>query len=334
LSHNLQNMSCKIVYSDHVFPNLDMEIEMFAEVNGEVVDGEAIDAPLEDLVKDADALVVMYHPVDAALISEMSKVKIINRSGIGFDIVDLKAATKKGIFVTNIPDYCISEVADHAMALMLAMQRKIVFYNERMKSGEWGLNEGWTMHRLDGQTLGLLAFGNIARAVCKRALAFGMKVITFDPYLTDQQITSGGAEPVHDLEELLTRLDVLSVHTPLTPETRGMIGRKQLAMMKRGSFVINVARGGIIDEAALLDALDEGHIQGAGVDVFTQEPLKPDNPLMRHPLVLSTPHAAWNSAESEIERRRKSVEDVIRVLKGEVPKYLVNREVLKVLGRE
>lgn len=327
-------MSYKIVYSDHLFENLDLEREMFAEVGGDVIDGEAIDAPLEELVRDADALVVMYHPVDAELISKMPKVKIINRSGIGYDIVDIKAATERGIYVTNIPDYCISEVADHAIAMMLAMQRKIVFYNERMKAGEWDLNAGWTMHRVEGQTLGLVAFGHIAKAVCKRAKAFGMSVIAFDPYLDDDEILEGGAEPVHTLEELLRRSDVVSVHTPLTPETRGMIGEKQLSMMKKGSFIINVARGGIIEEKALLKYLENGHIQGAGLDVFSHEPLLPGDPLVGHPLVICTPHAAWNSAESELERRRKTVADVIRTLKGEIPKYLVNREVLKVLGRE
>lgn len=327
-------MSFKIVYSDHLFEDLDLEREMFAEVDGEVIDGEATDTPLEELVRDADALVVMYHPVDAELISKMPKVKIINRSGIGYDIVDVKAATERGIYVTNIPDYCISEVADHAIAMMLAMQRKIVFYNERIKAGEWNLNAGWIMHRLEGQTLGLVAFGHIARAVCKRAKAFGMKVIAFDPYLNDTDILEGGAEPVHTLEELLVRSDVVSVHAPLTPETRGMIGEKELALMKRGSFIINVARGGIIEEKALLKYLEAGHIQGAGLDVFSHEPPLPGDPLPAHPLVVCTPHAAWNSAESELERRRKSAADVIRALKGEIPKYLVNREVLKVLGKE
>jgi D-3-phosphoglycerate dehydrogenase len=321
-------MTFKIVYSDHLFENLDYEIGVFEEIDGKVVDGLATEAPLEEIVVDADALVVMYHPVNAALMDRMPKCKIINRSGIGFDIVDLDAATERGIYVTNIPDYCIQEVSDHAMAMMLALQRKIAFYDSRMKKGEWDLNQGWMMHRVEKQTLGLVAFGNIARAVCKKALAFGMNVIAYDPYLTEEQIIEGGAEPVHDLDVLLMNSDVISVHTPLTPETRGLIGEREISLMKENAVIINVARGGIVDEEALLTALEEKRIMGAGLDVFEKEPVDLLGPLVQHERLICTPHAAWNSIESEKERRQKSAEDVIRALQGEVPKYLVNRKVL------
>ncbi|HUV24933.1 MAG TPA: C-terminal binding protein [Methanomassiliicoccales archaeon] len=321
-------MTFKIVYSDHLFENLDYEIRVFEEIDGKVVDGVATEAPLEEIVADADALVVMYHPVDAALMDRMPKCKIINRSGIGFDIVDLDAATERGIYVTNIPDYCIPEVSDHAMAMILTLQRKIAFYNSRMKKGEWDLNQGWMMHRLENQTLGLVAFGNIARAVCKKALAFGMNVIAYDPYLTEEQIIEGGAEPVHDLDVLLMNSDVISVHTPLTPETRGLIGEREISLMKENAVIINVARGGIVDENALLNALEEKRIMGAGLDVFEKEPVDLLGPLVQHERLICTPHAAWNSIESEKERRQKSAEDVIRALQGKVPKYLVNRKVL------
>jgi len=326
---NQYPMTFKIVYSDHIFGKLDFEREMYEEIGGVVIDGEAEDAPLEELVRDADAMVVMYHPVNAALMDLMPNCKIINRSGIGFDIVDLEAATERGIYVTNIPDYCIQEVADHAMSMIMTLQRKIAFYNSRMKAGEWDIYQGNAMHRIENQTLGLVALGNIGIAVCKRAKCFGMNVIAFDPYLTDEQIMNGGAEPVHDLDELLMNSDVISVHTPLTPETRGMIGEREISLMKENAIVINVARGGIVDEDALIRALDKGRIRGAGLDVYTHEPVDLYGPLIQHERVICTPHAAWNSIESERERRRKSIEDVVRTLKGEVPKYLVNRKVLE-----
>ena len=321
-------MTFKIVYSDHLFDNLDFEREILEEIDGEVIDGEVTETPLEELVKDADALVVMYRPVGADLMDLMPGCKIINRSGIGFDIVDLEAATERGIMVTNIPDYCIQEVADHAMAMILAIQRKIVFYNSRMKGGEWDLNQGYIMHRIENQTLGLVALGHIGRAVATRAKAFGMNVIAFDPYLSDEQIADGGAGPVQNLDDLLMNSDVISVHTPLTPETKGMIGEREISLMKENAIVINVARGGIIEEEALVKALDRGRIRGAGLDVFAHEPVDIYGPLIQHEKILCTPHAAWNSAESEIERRRKSAEDVVRALRGEVPKYLVNKKVL------
>ncbi|MFP4169854.1 MAG: C-terminal binding protein [Methanomassiliicoccales archaeon] len=320
-------MSYKIVYSDHTFDDLDLERRMFGEIDGEVIDGEESEEPVEELVGDADALVVMYHPVDASLMDRMPNCKIVVRSGIGFDIVDRKAATERGIYVTNVPDYCLSEVSDHAIGMILALQRKIVFYNNRLKHGEWDIKAGYRMHCIKGQTLGLVAFGNIGRNVAHKARALGMEVITYDPYLSPETVREGGAEPVDSLDELLERSDVISVHTPLTPETRGMIGSEELSKMKDTAFLINVARGGIIDEKALLKALDAGEIQGAALDVFENEPLKGNDPLLVNEKLIVTPHAAWNSVESEIDRREKTANDVISVLKGERPKYLVNRDV-------
>jgi len=322
-------MSFRIVYSDHLFESLDFERRMFEVIDGEPIDGEATDEPLRKLVGDADALVVMYHPVDADLMDLMPKCRVINRSGIGVDNIDLDAATERGIYVTNIPDYCIQEVSDHAMAMILALQRKIVFYNSHMKGGNRNPNDGWIMHRVENQTLGLVGFGNIARAVCGKAPAFGMKVIAYDPYLTHGQIQRGGAEPVNNLDELLMNSDVVSVHTPLTLDTRGLIGARELSMMKETAFIINVARGGIIDEEALLVALDEGRIVGAGLDVFASEPIDPGDPLVGHERVICTPHIAWNSVESEAERRRKSAEEVIQALQGKVPRYLINKDILE-----
>lgn len=327
-------MSFKIVYTDHQFENLEMERKMFGEIEGEVIDGERTDEPLESLVRDADALVVMYAVIDADLIESMTKCQVINRSGIGFDNVDLEAATKKGIYVTNVPDYCISEVSDHTLALILALQRKIVFYHNRISEGVWDLTEGPPMHRLEGQTLGLVAFGHIAREVCRKALALGMNVIAYDPFLADEEIMREGAEPVQKLDELMKGSDVVSVHAPLTSQTRGLIGKEELSFMKETAFIVNTARGGIIDEQALVESLDEGRIMGAALDVLMREPPEMDNRLIGHPRIILTPHAAWNSVESELERRRKSALSVMDRLKGGVPRYLVNKEVLEGIAPE
>lgn len=322
-------MSFRVVYTDHQFEDLEMERKMFEEIDGEVIDGERTDEPIDSLVRDADALVVMYAVIGASLIERMTRCQVINRSGIGFDNVDLEAANKKGIFVTNVPDYCISEVSDHTLALILALQRKVVFYHDRIRKGIWDVTEGPSMHRLEGQTLGLVAFGHIAKELCRKAIALGMNVIAYDPFLSDDEIMREGAEPVQKLDELMKGSDVVSIHAPLTSQTRDLIGREELSLMKETAFIVNTARGGIINEGALLQALDENRIMGAALDVLVKEPPDWDSRLVNHPKIIITPHAAWNSAESEIERRRKSALSVMDKLKGGIPRYLVNKEVLE-----
>ncbi len=321
-------MTFKIVYTDHQFDDLSLERELFDDIDAEVIDGEATDEPVESLVEGADALVVMYQYVGAELMDQMPDCQVINRSGIGFDNVDLVEATKRGIHVTNVPDYCIPEVSDHTIGLILALQRKVVFYNNRIAKGEWSVNAGYTMHRLVNQNLGLIAFGKIGREVCRKATALGMNVIVYDPYLSRDEVIEGGAEPAPDLEHLLLNADVVSVHAPLTSETRGMIGREELSMMKQSAFIINVGRGGIIDQEAVIQAIREEVIQGAALDVLETEPPDMDNELIGNERVILTPHAAWNSAESELERRRKSALSVKDKMEGKIPRYLVDREVL------
>lgn len=321
-------MTHRVVFTDHTFDDLDLERETLGP-DVELVDGEATDEPLEALVTEADGLIVMYDEIDEDLIDSMNDCVVISRTGIGVDNVDVSAATDRGIYVTNVPDYCIPEVSDHVMALMLALQRKIVDYANDTRAGEWDVMAGREMHRLEGQTIGLVAFGNIARAVAGKAAAFGMDVLAHDPYLEPADIRDGGAEPVERLDTLLATADVVSVHTPLTPETRGMIDAEAFETMKDGAFVINAARGGIIDEAALAAALEAGQVAGAGIDTLESEPPAPDNPLVTDDRVILTPHAAWNSAESMLELREKAARNVREALEGEVPTYLFNRDVIE-----
>jgi D-3-phosphoglycerate dehydrogenase len=320
-------MEYQVVFTDHTFDTLDIEREILEEIDAEVIDGEAVEGSLEDHLPDADAVIVMYETIDAERMDLMPDCQVISRTGIGVDNVDLDAATERGIHVTNVPDYCIPEVSDHTMALLLALERKVVDYNRRVKAGEWDVTAGRTMHRLPGQTLGLVAFGDIARAVCEKATAFGMDVITFDPYLSEEDIEGTSATLVDDLETLLDQSDAVSVHTPLTPETEGMISTDEFARMKDSAFIVNPARGGIIDESALTDAIENDEIAGAGLDVLADEPPEEGGKLMELDQVILTPHAAWNSAESVVELREKAARNVRATLSGGVPEYLVNDDV-------
>jgi D-3-phosphoglycerate dehydrogenase len=314
-----------VVFTDHTFDDLDIERDILAEAGAELIDAEASDEPLETLVADADGVIVMYEAVDADLLDAMPNCRVVSRTGIGFDNVDLDAATERGVYVTNVPDYCISEVSSHTIALLLALERKVVDYNARVKAGEWDVNAGRAMHRLDGQTLGLIAFGDIARAVAAKASAFGMDVVAHDPYVDE---AAGDVTLVDDLSTLLAESDAVSIHSPLTPQTRGMIGADELARMKESAFLLNTARGGIVDEDALADAIRDGHVAGAGLDVLESEPPADDSPLLDLDDVIVTPHAAYNSAESVVELREKATRNVVQALAGDVPDYVVNDEVL------
>lgn len=322
-------MVYRVVMTDHTFESLDIEEGVLADVDAEVklVDGEDHDGPLTELVEGADALIVMYADITSAVMDAMPDCSVIARTGIGVDNVDVGAATERGIMVANVPDYCIDEVSTHTLALLLAFQRNVIFYDSQTGAGEWDVAAGPTMHRLSERTLGLVAFGRTAQEVARKATTFGMEVLAWDPYLDDEEIRDGGAEPIEDLETVLARADALSVHTPLNEETRGMIGTRQFERLDEEAVVLNVARGGIIDESALADALDAGEIAGAGIDVLTEEPPAPDHPLRARDNVVLTPHAAWNSVESMQELRRKAAGNVRAALDGEEPNYLVNTDV-------
>ena len=324
-------MDHKVVFTDHTFDALDIEREVFAEadVDIELVDGERRDEPLEDVAADADGLLVMYEEIDEELIDRMTECRVISRTGIGVDNVDVDAATERGTYVTNVTDYCIDEVSDHTIAFMLALQRKLVFYNDQTRAGGWDVTAGRPMTRLGEQALGLVAFGNIACEVGRKASALGMDVLAWDPYLDDAEIEEGGATPIDDLEELLARSDVVSVHPPLTPETEGLLSTNEFEAMKDSAFVLNVARGGIVDESALADALEAGEVAGAGIDVLAEEPPSDSHPLVDRDDAILTPHAAWNSTQSVRELREKAAMNVRTALEGDVPPYLYNDSVLE-----
>ena len=313
-----------VVITDHVFPSLAIEQELLGAIGATVVPLQArSEVDLLDAVVDADALLVCYAPVTDRVIGQMTRCRIIARYGIGVDNVDLGAATAKGIVVTNVPDYCVDEVSDHALALLLACARRIPALAGRVRGGRWNARDAAPMHRLRGQTLGLVGFGKIPRRLADKARALGLEVMAFDPYVAGEEMEARGVQKT-SLHGLLARSDFVSVHAPLAPETRGMIAEAQLRAMKRSAYLINTARGPLVLESALLRALEEEWIAGAALDVLQHEPPAADHPLQRFENVILTPHVAFYSEESVQELQRKAAEEVVRALSGRPPRSPVN----------
>jgi D-3-phosphoglycerate dehydrogenase / 2-oxoglutarate reductase len=281
------------------------------------------------VARDADAIIAQYVTVGAKVIGALTRCQVIARYGTGVDIVDVDAATRRGILVTNVPnDWCENEVADHAMALLLALARKICAYDQACRAGTWQWQTGYPIHRLRGSVLGLLSFGAIAQAVAARGAAFGMRVIAHDPYLPGRDITARGATPV-TFDELLDQADYLVIQAPLTKETHHLFGEAELHRMKPTAFLINTARGPIVSDDALYRSVKEGWIAGAGLDDFEEEPAKrrdwkPVSPLFTLPNVIVTPHAAYYSEESIRTVRDFAASEVVRVLTGQPPVSPVN----------
>jgi D-3-phosphoglycerate dehydrogenase len=312
-----------IAVTDSPFPSLDPVRAALAKFDPEIRMSKS--TAVEDILAvahDADAVIVCYAQITAALLSGLTRCRVIGRTGLGVDNIDVPAAAARGITVTYVPDYCLREVSDHAMALLLALARKITLSNKVVQSGRWELPPIVPVHRLEGRVLGLVGFGNIPRAVAPKAKAFGLKVITHDPYVSKDVLASAGVEGV-SFDDLLSRSDFISVHAPLTPATRGLINATALARMKAGAMIVNTARGPLIDEAALIAALDSGHLGGAALDVVTTEPLAKDSPLLGRDNVILTPHTAFYSVEALVELQTKCATDVARVLSGEPPVYPV-----------
>ncbi|HXM56636.1 MAG TPA: C-terminal binding protein [Candidatus Dormibacteraeota bacterium] len=290
-----------------------------------------------DVARDAAAIIAQYAPVSARVIEALDRCQVIARYGTGVDIVDVEAATRHHILVTNVPnDWCEGEVADHALALVLQVARKIGVYDRATRSGAWRWQTGRPLHRLQGQTLALLSFGAIAQAIARRASGFGMRVIAHDPYLAPANMEEHGATPV-SFDDLVAQADVLVIQAPLTPETRGSFGESVLRRMKPTSILINTARGPIVSDRALFQALSEGWIAGAGVDDIEEEPAKvpdwrPTNPLFGLDNIVITPHAAYYSEESMRTVRDFAAREVVRVLTGMAPLSPVNAWELATAG--
>jgi len=311
-----------VVVTDHTFEDLSVEREGLADLAD--VEGLAEDPDERaDQLARADALLNTLWEVDEAAIEALSGCRIIARWGIGYDNIDADAAAERGIPVVNVPDYCIEEVATHAVAMILANARRLKHYDAAVAAGEWKSEAVAPIdRRFSSGTVGVIGYGAIGRLVGERAAALGADVLASDPYLTPEDV--GGEATLVERAELLERADHVTVHSPLTDETRGLIDADALARMKDTATLVNVARGGIVDEDALIDALDAGELVAAGIDVFEAEPPAEDHPLRDHPRVVATPHEAWYSEEADAERRESVVAAVRAALRGEQPPNVVN----------
>jgi D-3-phosphoglycerate dehydrogenase / 2-oxoglutarate reductase len=316
----------KVVVTDYVWDSLEVEREAVAGL-AELVALQT-KKPEEFLPEaaDCDALLNTYAgPITADVMARMPKCRIIARYGIGVDTIDVAAATAAGIIVTNNPTYCVEEVAEHTMALLLACARKVAFYDRLVRAGRWEVPPGKPMFRLVGSTLGLVGFGHIARQVAVRAAAFGMRVLFFDPYVAEGGLDAPGRKT--SLEELLRASDFVSLHPPLTPETRKLVGDEALARMKPSAWLVNCARGPIVDTDALVRAIEAGRIAGCALDTVDPEPLPDPHPLRGRENVILNPHVAWYSEESMRGLNAGAPAEVRRVLSGEWPVNVVNRAV-------
>jgi D-3-phosphoglycerate dehydrogenase / 2-oxoglutarate reductase len=312
-----------IAVTDSVFPSLDPAMKALARVDPEMRMSKSTGADdILAVARDADAILVTYAKLPAELLQQLTRCKAIGRFGLGVDNIDVPAAAARGIVVTYVPDYCMQEVSDHAMALLLALARKVPFSNKLVQAGRWEMPAVAPLRRLEGQVLGLIGFGNIPRAVAPKAKAFGLKVVAHDPYAAKDVFVAAGVESV-SFDDLLARSDFISVHAPLLPATRGLVNAAAFAKMKKGALIVNTARGPLIDEPALIAVLDSGHLGGAALDVVMTEPLAKDSPLIGRDNVILTPHTAFYSVEALEELQTKCASDVARVLSGEKPVYPV-----------
>jgi D-3-phosphoglycerate dehydrogenase len=319
----------QVAVSDIVFPNLDRARAVLSAIGAELrLAEEPKPEAILRVAKDADALLATYAKITAEMIRQMTRCRIISRFGIGVDNVDIPAATERGIVVTKVPDYCIDEVSDHAMALLLSAVRKIPLANSLVQQGRWEMPAVVPIHRLRGTVLGLVGFGRIPQLVAPKAQSFGMRVVSFDPYIPKDVFERANVESV-DFPQLLKVSDYVSIHAPLLPETQGLFNADAFRQMKPHAYLINTARGPIVDEAALARALDAGQLAGAALDVMTKEP-PTGSPLLGRPNVIITPHTSFYSEESLNDLETKAAEEVVRVLKGQAPKNPVNPEALKV----
>ena len=318
----------QIAVADSPFPSLDPVLGVVSRIGGEVqLASEATPEAIMQVAKDADALLVTYAQITGDMIRQFTKCRIISRMGIGTDNIDIAAATAAGIVVTKVPDYCIDEVSDHTMALLLAAVRKIPFINAQVHGGTWKMPAVVPIHRLRGGVLGLMGFGRIPQLVAPKAKAFGLRVIAYDPYAPKEVFASAGVESV-DFPTLLKTSDYVSIHSPLVPETKHLFGADTFRQMKRTAYLVNTARGPIIDEAALAAALDAGDISGAALDVMEQEPPGAVSPLYGRDNLIITPHTSFYSEESLVDLQTKAAEEVVAVLGGKAPRNPVNPEVL------
>lgn len=319
-------MSKKLIaVTDSVFVNLHPTEKVLASLDATVLLAkQATPEAILDIAREADGLMVTYATISKDIIQGLERCRVIGRFGIGVDNIDLDAATQAGIQVCYVPDYCLDEVSDHAMTLLVSLARKIVYSNALVQAGRWEAKAIAPVFRLRGRTLGLVGLGQIPQAMVPKAKAFGLNVIAYDPFIPADVADKLDVELV-DFNTLLERSDYVSVHAPLTPETHQLFNKDVFQRMKPDALLINTARGPLVDDQALAKALDEGQLGGAALDVVPVEPIPTDSPLLNRDNVILTPHTAFYSVDALVDLQTKAAEDVARVINGQAPRYPVNK---------
>ncbi len=315
----------KIGIIDDRYSDFPEEETILKEAGAQLV---VLDPEIQDVfyreISTVDAILVNLHPIDSNLIGMLDNCRIISRYGVGYDNVDVEAATQKGIWVSNVPDYSIEDVSDQALALLMGCVRKVAYKDRMVRAGKWNLHDNQPCYRIKERVLGIVGYGAIARRLHQKTRGLGFsKVLIYDPFVKKSDIEKSGAVPA-DLSFLLEESDYISLHVPLNNTTKGMIGRGEFLRMKNSSILINTSRGPVVKEAELAEALQNGEITGAGLDVFEVEPLPENSPLRNLDNVILSDHTAWYSEESKVELKTKAALNVISVLKGGRPVYSVN----------
>lgn len=312
----------KILVTDYQWPSLDIEREILADLPAELIVAETgEEAELIGLAPEADAILTCWKHVTPKVIDAAPKCRIITRYGVGLDNIAVDHATKLGIPVTYSPTYCLDEVAEHAIGLLFALQRRIVRFDRAIRGGSYPGVAFRGMRRIAGRALGLLGYGNIARAVARRARGLGMQVLVHDPAVSGMDPEQGRSV---SFEQLLAEADYVSLHVPLNPQTRGLMDAAAIARMKPGAFLINTARGGLVVPDALLAGLEQGPLEGAALDVYPDEPPDLSHPLFQHERFIATPHAAFYSEESVANLQQMAATQVKTLLAGGTPEHIVN----------
>lgn len=323
----------RVVLIEHGYASTEVERRIIESAGGEFIDAEQLSlSKALELCREADGILFRRIDMTGEMIRQFRKCRIIVRYGVGTDNVDVRAATAANIMVGHVPAYCVDEVSTHAIALLLACARKIVSTHQRVEQGNWDVHRDDLIYRLRGRTLGIVGLGGIGRAVARKLSGWGLTLLGADPFASRQTAHEIGVELV-DFETLCRRSHFITLHCPLLPETRHLVNAKSLVTMQRGIAIVNTARGPVVDGAALLDAIESGHVAAAGLDVFEQEPLAPGSPLRRHPRIIVTDHTAWYSEESQQELQRTAAEQIARACTGGLPNSLANPEVIERLGR-
>ncbi len=321
----MEKHSYRVVITDCDHGSIEEEKEVLYQIGAELILAQAKEEwALIQSCKDADGIINQYSILNRRVLENLKKCKVISRYGVGVDSIDLGAATDLGIIVANVPDYCIDEVANQTVALLFSLIRKISFFDKKVKSGQWDFRLGSPIYRTRGKTLGLIGCGKIGQEVARRISSFGIKVIAFDPFIDKPPETI----ELRSFDEVLRDSDFISIHCPLVDSTFHLIGEDEFKKMEKKPIIINTSRGPIIDEKALIKALKEGIISGAGLDVLEKEPPELGNPLLEMENVILTPHAGFYSVESIKELKMRTAENVANVLQGILPKSVVNKEVI------